>query len=58
MNFLEATVRETKILHDKILNTPRGKATKEMKEDIESFIDYCGWLLRGGKSQGNTTTKL
>lgn len=58
MNFLEATVRETKKLHDKILNTPRGRATKEIKEDIESFINYCGWLFRGGKSQRNTTIKL
>ena len=47
-NFLLATVRETQLLHDKILTTPSAKVTKEMLDDINNFIDYCGFLLRGG----------
>lgn len=49
MNFLEATVRNVKELHDKILNTPRGRMTAEKRGEIMEFIDYCDWLFRGGE---------
>ena len=58
MNFLEATVRNVKELHDKILNTPRGRMTAEKRGEIMEFIDYCDWLFRGGKSQKSITIKL
>lgn len=51
--FLISTVNNIKTEHKIILNTPRGRATRELIGEIEEFKDYCGWPLRGGKLKRN-----
>ena len=46
-NFLKSTLENIKAEHNRILNTPRCRASRELKGEIMEFKDYCGWLMRG-----------
>lgn len=52
-NFLKSTLENIKAEHNRILNTPRCRASRELKGEIMEFKDYCGWLMRGGDRRSN-----
>lgn len=56
--FLESTVKNIKLEHARLLKTPRARASEDLKQNILEFLDYCGFLLRGGKLLKVIMTKL